>query len=177
MNEKQIEQEIQAKGLNAPRLTPDLIESVIASEQYWQPEGTTLTVCALALANGTQVVGESACVSPDNFDAEIGRKIARDNAKQKVWALEGYLLKQNLCNTAPSSFPAIDAQPTQTLEQSEEALEQPLKIGDRVISTSNAMRKGVTGVIEIIRSHDSVGVRTNEGDLWHECACDWKKVA
>lgn len=120
MNEKQIEQEIQAKGLNAPRLTPDLIEGVIASEQYWQPEGTTLTVCALALANGTQVVGESACVSPANFDAEIGRKIARDNAKQKVWALEGYLLKQKL---AGGSFPAIDAQPTQTLEQSEAALD------------------------------------------------------
>jgi hypothetical protein len=158
MNENQIEQEIQAKGLNAPRLTPDLIESVIASEQYWQPEGTTLTVCALALANGTQVVGESACVSLANFDAEIGRKIARDNAKQKVWALEGYLLKQNLCNTAPESL-------------------EPLKVGDKVISTEGAMTEGVFGVVEVIRSEMSVGVRTDNGNLWHEQASHWKKVA
>ena len=158
MNEKQIEQEIQAKGLNAPRLTPDHIESVIASEQYWQPEGTTLTVCALALANGTQVVGESACVSLANFDAEIGRKIARDNAKQKVWALEGYLLKQNLCNTAPESL-------------------EPLKVGDKVISTEGAMTEGVFGVVEVIRSEMSVGVRTDNGNLWHEQARHWKKVA
>lgn len=115
MNEQQIENEIQAKGLNAPRLTPDHIESVIASEQYWQPEGTTLTVCALALVNGTHVVGESACVSPANFDAEIGRKIARDNAKQKVWALEGYLLKQRL---AGNSFPSIESQPVKSLADS-----------------------------------------------------------
>lgn len=115
MNEQQVEQEIQAKGLNAPRLTPDLIESVIASEQYWQPEGTTLTVCALALANGTHVVGESACVSVANFDAELGRKIARDNAKQKVWALEGYLLKQKL---AGSSFQSIEDQPVVSIDES-----------------------------------------------------------
>jgi hypothetical protein len=69
---------------------------VIVNANYWQPEGTTLTVCALTLTNGTNVVGESACVSPSNFDAEIGQKIAYDNARSKVWALEGYLLKQKL---------------------------------------------------------------------------------
>lgn len=94
--EKQIEQEIQDKGLNAPRLTPDLIDSVIVKERYWQPEGTTLTVCALELKNGTQVTGESACVSAANFDVEIGKKIAYQNAREKIWALEGYLLKQSL---------------------------------------------------------------------------------
>jgi|GEM_PF-481210 len=76
-----------------------------------------------------------------------------------------------------NTFPVIEDQPTQTLQQSEEALEEPLKIGDQVISTSNAMRPGVIGIVEVIRSHDSVGVRTDGGDLWHECACDWRKVA
>lgn len=98
MNEQFIEKEIQEKGLNAPRLTPALIDGAILSAQYWQPEGTTLTVCALTLKNGTHVVGESACVSPENFNAEIGRKIAHDNAREKIWALEGYLLKQKLFN-------------------------------------------------------------------------------
>jgi len=96
LNDQAIEQEIQAKGLNAPRLTPVLIDSVIKSEQYHVFEGATLTVCCLTLKNGCTVTGESACVSPQNFDAELGRKIARDNAREKIWALEGYLLREKL---------------------------------------------------------------------------------
>ena len=121
MNDKAIEQEIQAKGKTAPRVTPDQIESVINSEHYFTaaqgdhqakeddlqinpepyveatPESLHLmTFCVLVLRNGFTVTGESACASPENFDAEIGRKIARDNAVQKIWALEGYLLKQSL---------------------------------------------------------------------------------
>lgn len=108
--DQQIENEIQAKGWNAPRLTPDLIDSVITKTEYWNPEETTLTVCVITLANGTHVVGESACVSLSNFDAEIGKKIAYENARSKVWALEGYLLKERLSGT---SFPNIEDQPVQ----------------------------------------------------------------
>ena len=99
-DEKAIEAEIQAKGLNAPRLTPDLIDATIASEAFYVFPGTTLTVCALTLRNGFQVVGESAAASPSNFNEEIGRKIARDNARAKIWALEGYLLKSRLASAA-----------------------------------------------------------------------------
>lgn len=95
-NEQQIEQEIQALGLNAPRLTPEHLDSVIASEDYHVFTGTTLTVCALRLCNGFVITGESAAASPENFDAEIGKKIARQNAREKIWMLEGYLLKQKL---------------------------------------------------------------------------------
>ena len=56
-------------------------------------------MCCLTLQNGFTVTGESACASPENFDAELGRKIARDNARNKIWALEGYLLKQRLSET------------------------------------------------------------------------------
>lgn len=94
--EQEIEKEIQEKNLNAPRLTPDLIDSVIQSEQYHVFENTTLTVCCLTLKNGYNVTGESAAASPQNFDKEIGRKIARQNAREKIWALEGYLLKEKL---------------------------------------------------------------------------------
>lgn len=123
-NEKQIEQEIQDKGLNAPRLTPGSIDSKIALEMYFTGSGIiaaqthchhlglmriqhhegedlhkpieTLTFCVLVLENGFTVTGESACASPENFDAEIGRKIAFENARNKVWMLEGYLLKEKL---------------------------------------------------------------------------------
>jgi hypothetical protein len=119
MNEKELEQEIQEKGLTAPRVTPARIEEVIESEHYFtaehgvvgevaynSPTGTEvadipdalslLTFCVLVLKNGFTVTGESACASPENFDAEIGRKIARENAKKKIWVLEGYLLRQKL---------------------------------------------------------------------------------
>jgi len=98
-DETQIENEIQAKGLNAPRLTPSLIDEAISSEQYHVFTGTTLTVCALTLRNGYIVTGESAAASPENFDKEIGRKIARENARNKIWGLEGYLLRERLANT------------------------------------------------------------------------------
>lgn len=96
MSEAEIEKEIQAKGLNAPRLTPALIDAAIASEAYHVFEGSCLTVCCLTLQNGFTVVGESACASPANFNAELGQKIAREKARDKIWALEGYLLKDRL---------------------------------------------------------------------------------
>lgn len=95
-DEQAIEKEIQSKGLNAPRLNPAHIDATIIAEQYYVFPGTTLTVCALTLKNGFHVVGESAAASPENFDAEIGKKISRDNARNKIWALEGYLLRSRL---------------------------------------------------------------------------------
>ena len=111
--EQQIEQEIQSKNLNAPRLTPDHIDSKIKAVEYILPRDVckrdngvevfdaplplqTLTFCILTLENGFTVTGESACASPENFDAEIGRKIAFENARNKIWQLEGYLLKEKL---------------------------------------------------------------------------------
>jgi hypothetical protein len=122
MTNDQIEQEIQAKGLTAPRVTPADIEANIASETYFTaaegalgagegkpgasllPEYVTypgsplslLTFCVLVLRNGFTVTGESACASPENFDAELGRKIARANAINKVWPLMGYALREKL---------------------------------------------------------------------------------
>jgi len=96
MNDQAIEEEIKNKGLTASRVTPEHIESVIVSEQYHVFEGSTFTSCLLTLENGFTVHGESACASPENFDADLGRKIARDNAKNKIWMLEGYLLRQSL---------------------------------------------------------------------------------
>lgn len=96
MDGKEIEKVIQEKGLTAPRITPQRIEEVISNEQYHVFPGTTLTICVLTLANGFTVTGESACASPENFDEELGKQIARSNAKQKIWALEGYALRERL---------------------------------------------------------------------------------
>lgn len=96
MSEAGIEKEIQAKGLTARRLTPELIDEAIVGEDYHVFGETCLTVCCLLLVNGFTVTGESACASPENFDADIGKSIARENARNKIWMLEGYLLKQEL---------------------------------------------------------------------------------
>jgi len=122
MNDKAIEQQIQAKGLNAPRIKPDDIKANIDGEYYFtaadgvqaafaqQDELTRLTgahgelalltFCVLRLKNGFTVTGESACASPENFDAEIGRRIARENAVAKVWPLMGYELRSKLAEAA-----------------------------------------------------------------------------
>lgn len=111
------EQAIQAAGANvAPRITPADIDANIASEHYFTAaDGSELgvncmqyatdplpnalgllTFCVLVLKNGFTVAGESACASPENFNAEIGRKIARENAINKVWPLLGYELRTKL---------------------------------------------------------------------------------
>lgn len=95
MTEQDIEEEIKQKGLDAPHLTKHLIDSVILSTDY-HVFSKVLTVCCLTLKNGFTVTGESACASPENFNSELGKKIAYTNARNKIWALEGYLLKQRL---------------------------------------------------------------------------------
>lgn len=118
MSNQEIEQELQKKGLTAPRITPADLKANIVGEYFFtaadgvqaafhsQDELTRLTgahgelalltFCVLVLRNGFTVTGESACASPENFDAKIGRKIARQNAEQKIWPLMGYALKQQL---------------------------------------------------------------------------------
>lgn len=99
-SEASIEAQIQAKGLNAPRLDPAHIDAQIKAEAYFVFPGTTMTVCALTLQNGFVVIGESAAASPENFNQEIGRTIARKNARERIWALEGYLLRTQLAAMA-----------------------------------------------------------------------------
>ena len=96
MNDSKLEEEIQEKGLTAARVTFDHINATIVGEDYYVFPGTTVTVCLLKLRNGFNVVDHSACVSPANFDVEIGRKIARERAVNQIWALEGYALAERI---------------------------------------------------------------------------------
>ena len=111
-----IEQEIQAKGLTAPRVTPADIEAEIASEHYFTASQgkagaeyvihdandkgplSLLTFCVLVLRNGFTVTGESVCASPENFDAEIGRRIACQTAVNNIWPLLGFRLRDRLAS-------------------------------------------------------------------------------
>lgn len=129
VTDESIEAEIKRKGLSAPRVTPADIEAAIRHEHYFTAEEGVngmndalrnyapsdlritddslklLTFCVLVLKNGFTVTGESACASPANFDADLGRKIARENAKQKIWSLLGYALKDKLHGIANAMPP------------------------------------------------------------------------
>lgn len=104
MNDTQVEQVIQAKGLNiAPRVTKERIDALMARVVYRfdQPEGTTSTLAHAFLDGGFLLAtGHSACVSRENFNAELGRSMARDQAEEKardeLWKLEGYALRSKL---------------------------------------------------------------------------------
>lgn len=120
-SDRGIEREIVAKGKTAPRVTMADIEANIAAEYSFtadkavgegvplMPALSLLTFCVLVLKNGFTVTGESACASPSNFDPEIGRRIARENAVQKVWPLLGFLLKQRLHESADSPPPCAES--------------------------------------------------------------------
>jgi len=93
-NETEIENAIQEKGLNAPRLTPAKIDAVIKGKTFTKlPSGKTM-ICELTLTSGFTVRGESSVVSPENFDQEIGEEISYEDARNKIWPLEAYLLQQ-----------------------------------------------------------------------------------
>lgn len=119
MTEQVTERELAAKAV-APRITPADIEAAIVNEHYFTAaEGVIaaanmndaavplidsplnlLTLCVLVLRNGFTVVGTSACASPENFDAEIGRRIARQDAIRQIWPLLGYELRTRLFTNA-----------------------------------------------------------------------------
>ena len=111
-----LEREIQAKADKGPRVTPAALKDEIVSEHYFtaadgarmSPDGNwpihnlntgslgLLTFCVLVLRNGFTVYGASACASPENFNAEIGRRIARENAEREIWPLLGFRLRDKL---------------------------------------------------------------------------------
>ncbi len=110
-DEATIEEEIVRKGKTAPRLTPAMIDAQIASvvsgrasnlfkDVPSSKELACLTICIITLKNGFTLVGKSACASPENYDEAIGHKIAFDDARKQIWALEGYLLRSKLAEAA-----------------------------------------------------------------------------
>lgn len=124
-DEQSIEAAIRHAGKTAPRITPADIDAAIVGEHFFTAgEGVAgasgiypndgnpaqplalLTFCVLELRNGFTVTGESACTSPENFDPQIGRDIARKNAREKIWPLMGYALKEQLYQmTQPAQSP------------------------------------------------------------------------
>ncbi|NJR44024.1 hypothetical protein HC761_00700 [bacterium] len=84
--------------MSGERVTQDMIEAELdaASIQFHQFPNTTVTVAAVKLRNGFALVGHSACVSPDLFDAQVGKELALRNARDQLWSLLGFRLRDAL---------------------------------------------------------------------------------
>lgn len=95
MTQDTLEDRIAARP--AEKVTMDRILGLIRAEEYLRAKcAETLTICVLVLANGFSVIGESACASPENYDEAIGQELAKKDAIRKIWALEGYSLRDRL---------------------------------------------------------------------------------
>ncbi len=81
------------------RLTEESIEAKIKSVEYLVKdleEGPRLTLAFITMKNGFVATGQSACASPANYVKETGQHIAYENAFDKLWEVEGYLLKERI---------------------------------------------------------------------------------
>lgn len=109
MNDQQVEQEIQARGLTAPRVTPDMITAAIVSSDFHVLPGTQITVCTITLRNGAKVLGYNyGAIDPARQDWQQGRQAAYDMAREKIWELEGYALRERMA--APPSIALTPAE-------------------------------------------------------------------
>ena len=102
MTEEEVEVAIAAKGLAAPRITPEQVDAEIKCTQYWRVPNSTATICALTMQNNFVLIGKSASVSMKNFDEEIGKNLALANAREQIWSFLGYSLRDKLYSMAES---------------------------------------------------------------------------
>lgn len=98
-NRLTVDEQIVQSGKTAARITPADVDAAIKEEEFIVHG--TLTICVLTLNNGFKVIGESACASPENFDAAVGQRVSRDKAKEKIWPLLGYQLRTRLDDPFP----------------------------------------------------------------------------
>ncbi len=78
------------------KVTVERISNKIAKIDYMVIPDSTVTICSILMKNGYKVIGKSACVDPEEFEAQLGKSLAFDDAYDQLWALEGYLLAEEL---------------------------------------------------------------------------------
>lgn len=113
-----------------------------------------LTFCVLVLRNGFTVTGQSACASPENFDAEVGRKIARQDAIRQVWPLLGYELRSKLA-ARPADYRDRVRQERAELDEKRMALAAFFGT-DRFASLPGAEQQRMRDQLDAMRQYSAV---------------------
>lgn len=138
----EIEREIQAKGLTAPRVTLADLQAEIASVEFVKhtaPSGQVLRWAVITTRSGYAVTGRpSVSVSPENDDAELGEKIAKDNAIHELWPLMGYALKARLAEPTDAMVERFLAWPVPASVHPDGTPGQPGRTGTNLLSAPEA---------------------------------------
>lgn len=83
------------------RISLDSMLAKVVSEEYINPPSIPhMTICVIVLENGFSLVGKTAPADPANFDAELGRRFAKEDAIRQMWPLEAYALRERLTISA-----------------------------------------------------------------------------
>jgi hypothetical protein len=91
------DQESAAVQKTKNRVTLESMLAKIADEEYIHPKSIPhMTICVLTTDNGFALVGKSSPADPDNFNEELGKKFAREDAIRQMWPLEAYLLRERM---------------------------------------------------------------------------------
>lgn len=102
ISDAEVERIVREKGLNAPRVTLEDINNNIRNVEfvkYISFTGQILRWAVITTMNGFAVTGKPSCaVSQANDNAEIGERIALENARNELWPLMGYVLREKLHN-------------------------------------------------------------------------------
>lgn len=145
MNDQAIEQEIQAKGLTAARVTAEHIDALMARVVYIGGRvGNTTSTVVHAFLDGNFLLasGHSACVSAENFDADLGAKMARSQAVTKaceaLWLLEGYALRTRLAGPTDAQVGRFLAWPVPAEVYPDGTPGQPGRTGTNLLSAPQA---------------------------------------
>lgn len=95
----------------APRVSPEMIEAACRAVSFTILPDLRTTIATVTMPNGYTVKGQSACLFAENFDAEIGQRVALEDAKRRMWPLLGYALlsatPHPMTDTGPRGVPAI----------------------------------------------------------------------
>lgn len=80
------------------RVTQNQINTILEEAEYEVFHKIFGKQCIVVakLKNGFTVVGESACIDPNNYDEQIGFDLAKKRIENRLWELEGYALQKCL---------------------------------------------------------------------------------
>lgn len=160
----------------APRVTKESIEQKIGSVRYIQEADTGLTICIITMKNGFMVNDISAPASLANFDAEVGKRYAYENAFKKIWPFEAYLLREQLQaeeDRSRGQDDAVKVEPAQAVPSSTLALFRSHKLvrAGQIYEVTPAgcfvlNEDGNTGALRLFQPGMTTRYQPKVGDFW-----------
>lgn len=81
----------------APSISQEMVNDFIVDYDVFTKQDK-ITIVIATLKNGFTIVESSACVSPENYDENIGETICKERIENQVWNHLGFLLQSSINN-------------------------------------------------------------------------------